>query len=267
MPPRGRLPQWREPRRDQHLVLLADWPDARLRRPLTPLPRLFADARALVGVLVRPHVDELVEPAELARPARGQRRELLPDGHGLAPRLQHRRQIAGRVGVDPHLVEVAGAEVTAAEGLHERRRDHDVGLLLDDQIASAGQLLKILVLRHRVADGGAVLQILVRPGVNDLIERAKVGVPEGAELGVLLAKGLPLREAVLELGHGASAQRVGANLVDHPRLLLFSLVLTTAYGTGTTGGAPLSFTKNTTNFAGRESLAFFDTACTSSGDS
>src|SRR5262245_13753790 len=39
------------------------------------------------------------------------------------------------------------------------------------------------------------------------------------------------------------------------------------YGTGMTGGAPLSFTKNTTNFAGRESLAFFDTACTSLGDS
>jgi hypothetical protein len=39
------------------------------------------------------------------------------------------------------------------------------------------------------------------------------------------------------------------------------------YGTGTTGGAPLLFTKNTRNFAGWESLAFLETVCTSSGDS
>src|SRR5262249_27218644 len=217
----GKLPQRRERRRDQHLVLLPDWAYAGLRRPLATLPRLLADARALVRVLVRPHVHELVEPAELARPARGQRRELLADRYRLAPRLQHRRQVAGRVGIDAHLVEVAGAEVAASERLHERRRDHDVGLLLDDQIAPAGQLLQVLVLRHRVAYRGAVFEILVRPDVDDLVERAEIRVPEGAELGMLLAKGLALREAVLELGHGSGAQGVGANLVDHSLLLPF----------------------------------------------
>src|SRR5262245_49242240 len=224
----GRLPQRRERRRDQHLVLLPDRADTRLRRPLATLARLFADARALVGALVRPHVHELVEPAELARPARGQRRELLADRYGLAPRLEHRRQVAGRVRVDAHLVEIAGAEVAATERLHERRRDHDVGLLLDDQIAAAGQLLEVLVLRHRIAHGRALLEILVRPDVDDLVERAEVGVPEGAELGVLLAKRLALREAILELGHGSGAQRVGANLVDHRLLLLSSYGLKTA---------------------------------------
>src|SRR5262250_2788513 len=219
----GRLPQGRERRRDQHLVLLPDRADTRLRRPLATLARLLTDARALGGVLVRPHVHELVEPAELARPARGQRRELLADRHGLAPRLQHRRQIAGRVGIDAHLVEVAGAEVAAAERLHEGRRDHDVGLLLDDQIAPAGQLLQVLVLRHRVAYRGAVLEILVRPDVDDLVERAEIGVPEGAELGMLLAQGLALREAVLELGHGSGAQGVGSNLVEHSLHLLVRL--------------------------------------------
>src|SRR5207244_4374399 len=217
----GRLPQGRERRRDQHLVLLPDRADAGLRRPLATFPRFLADPRALVGVLVRPDVYELVEPTELARPARRQRRELLADGNGLAPGLEHRREVARRVGVDPHLVEVAGTEIAAAERLHEGRRDHDVGLLLDDQITPARQLLKILVLRHRVAHRGAVLQVLVRPDVDDLVERAEVGVPEGTELRVLLAQRLPLREAVLELGHGSGAQRVGANFVDH-RLLLLS---------------------------------------------
>src|SRR6266850_667864 len=224
----GRLPQGRERRRDQHLVFLPDRPDARLRRPLTTLPRLFPNARALVRVLVRPHVHELVEPAELARPAGRQRRELLPDGNRLAPRLQHRCKVAGRVGVDAHLVEVAGAEVAAAERLHERRRDHDVGLLLDDQIAAAGQLLERRVLCHRVAHRSAVLQVFVRPDVNDLVERAEVGVPEGAERRVLFAERLPLGEAVLELGHGSGAQGVGANFVDHLLLLLDSYGLNTA---------------------------------------
>jgi hypothetical protein len=39
------------------------------------------------------------------------------------------------------------------------------------------------------------------------------------------------------------------------------------YFTGRSGEAPLSFTKNTRNLAGWESLAFFETTWTSSGDS
>ena len=39
------------------------------------------------------------------------------------------------------------------------------------------------------------------------------------------------------------------------------------YGTGTLAGAPFSFTKRTSSFAGSVSLAFRDTAWTSSGDS
>ena len=42
-----------------------------------------------------------------------------------------------------------------------------------------GKLLQGGVLRHRLADGGAVLQVLVGPGVDDLVEGAELGVPEG----------------------------------------------------------------------------------------
>src|SRR5262249_49858824 len=148
-----------------------------------------------------------------------ERRELLALGHGLAQRLQHLRDGAGLVGVDAHLVEVAAAEVTAAERLHEGRGDHDVRLLLHDEIASARQRVELLVLLHRLTNRHPLLQAVVRPHVDDLVERAKVGVPEGAELRVLLAQRLALGEALLELGHRARTQRVGANLVDH-RLLL-----------------------------------------------
>src|SRR5579871_6269047 len=65
-----RLPQRREGRRDQDLVLLADRSHAALRRPRPARrTRCRADALALVEILVDPGVDELVEPAELAGPA------------------------------------------------------------------------------------------------------------------------------------------------------------------------------------------------------
>src|SRR5262245_66637990 len=97
---RKRLPKGREGRWDQELVLLANRADAGLRRPLTVLARVLTDTIALVRVLVDPDVHELVEPADLAGPASGQRRELLPIRHGLAPRLQHLGEVAGRVRVN-----------------------------------------------------------------------------------------------------------------------------------------------------------------------
>src|SRR5437667_5994331 len=107
------LAERRERRRNQQLVLLLDRSHAGLRRPLPTLAGLLPDTRALGGILVDPHVHELVEPAELARPAGRERRELLAPGHRLAPRVQHFRDVPGRVRVDPHLVEVPGAEVAA----------------------------------------------------------------------------------------------------------------------------------------------------------
>src|SRR2546428_900914 len=168
----------------------------------------------------RPRRARTCSGPELAGPAGGQRRELLTAGNGLAPRLQHRRKVARCVRVDPHLVEIPGAEVAAAERLHERSGDHDVGLLLDDQIPPAGQLLQPGVLRHRVAHRRTMLQVLVRPGVDDLIERAEVGMPEGTELRVLFPQRLALGKAVLEFGHGPGAQRVGSNFVNHGSLLI-----------------------------------------------
>src|SRR2546422_6429331 len=97
--PLGRRPtrlllQGRERRRDEQLVFLADRSHAGLRRPLATLAGFLADAVPLGGVLVHPHVHELVEPADLTGEAGGQRRELLAPGHGLAPRLEHLRKVA-----------------------------------------------------------------------------------------------------------------------------------------------------------------------------
>src|SRR6516162_1646799 len=66
----SRLTHRREGRRDQQLVCLPDRAHPSLRRPRPAGPTGFlTDAGALTQILVHPGVDELVEPAELARPA------------------------------------------------------------------------------------------------------------------------------------------------------------------------------------------------------
>src|SRR6267143_1498251 len=99
----------------------------------------------------------------------------------------------------------------------ERRRDQHLVFLPDR--ANAGLRRPLATLARFLADPRALVGVLIRPDVHDLVERTEVGVPEGAELRMFLAEGLPLREAVLELGHGSGAQGVGANFVNHLLLL------------------------------------------------
>ena len=82
----GRLPHGGEGRRHEQLVFLPDRPHPGLGRPrAASLAGGLTDAGALVEILVHPGVDELVQPAELARPAGRQGRELLPRLNGFAP--------------------------------------------------------------------------------------------------------------------------------------------------------------------------------------
>ena len=102
-------------------------------------PGCRANPVALGQILVDPGVNELVQPAEFARPAGCQWRELFARRNGLGPRFQHLREIARSIGVCPHLVHVTGAVIPAAERAHERGRVHYLGFLRDDQILAAGQ--------------------------------------------------------------------------------------------------------------------------------
>src|SRR5215470_2364970 len=102
----GWLTHAREGGGDEQLVLLADRANAALWRPATAGPaRLFAHARTLGEVLVRPDVGEFVEAAQFARPAGGKRRQPLARLDDLAPGVEHFREIARRVSVCAHLVD------------------------------------------------------------------------------------------------------------------------------------------------------------------
>src|SRR5271169_372466 len=164
-------------------------------------------------------MDELVEPAELAGPAGRQGRELLASRNRLGPRLQHLRDVARGIGVGAHLVDVPGAVIPTAKGVHERRRVHDLGLLRHEQVAAAGELAPSGVLRQRRPDRGPVPQIIIGIDVDDLIEWTEFGVPIGPQFGVLLPQGQPLGEAFFKFGHGPGAKGIGADFVDHRRIL------------------------------------------------
>jgi len=62
---------------------------------------------------------------------------------------------------------------------------------------------------------GAVLQIVIGPDVDDVVERPDFGVEEGAERRHLDAFGEYLAKALFGLGNRARLQSVGPHLKDH----------------------------------------------------
>src|SRR5262249_40275981 len=75
-------------------------------------------------------MDELVQAAQFTCPARGQRRQLLTGRHRLCPRLKHLRQDARWVGVNAHLVGIAGAVIALASGCM-----NGAGIMISDSCA------------------------------------------------------------------------------------------------------------------------------------
>src|SRR6516225_10233863 len=182
-------------------------------------PGFLTDSSALVEILVHPGMDELVEPAEFARPAGRQGRELLASLDGLRPSLQNLRDIARAIGIGAHLIHVAGAVVAAAERAHEWRRVHDLGFLRHDEFPAAGHCVALGVLRHCGAHPRSMLQVVIGIDVDDLIKRAELGVPESPQFGVFLPQRQALGISLFKFGQGSGAQGIGTDFVDHRRIL------------------------------------------------
>jgi hypothetical protein len=61
-------------------------------------------------------------------------------------------------------------------------------------------------LRRRGPHGGAVLETVIGPDMNDQVQRADLGVPERRQLGVLLPRRQSLGEAFLDVDQRAGPQ-------------------------------------------------------------
>jgi hypothetical protein len=114
---------------------------------------------------------------------------------------------------------VRSSVIPAAQGVHKRRRIHNLGLLRHDQVPTAGELDPSGVLCQRCAYLRTLSEVVVGIDVDDLIERTEVGVPEGPQFGVFFPQGQPLGKALFKFGHGSGAQGIGTDFVQHRRIL------------------------------------------------
>jgi hypothetical protein len=120
-------------------------------------------------------LDPLVQRPEFGIAAGRQGRQLDPPFDPLGPTLDHRRRRTGQHRIGADLIEIA--ELPRRKGLRERRGDDDLALHLDDEFADFGRPAGDLLGAHP----GAVLQIVIGPDVDDLVERSDLGVEEGGE--------------------------------------------------------------------------------------
>jgi hypothetical protein len=74
-------------------------------------------------------------------------------------------------------------------------------------------LPQLVIVGHGFANRHAVLQVLIGPGVNHLVERTEFRMPEGAQFGVFLPYGLPFCESIFKFGYGTGLQGIRADFV------------------------------------------------------
>src|SRR5258705_1894162 len=208
------LLQRRERRRHDDLARLSDQLVAPARRrPDARLAPLLPDGQPLVHALVGPDVDEPVRGPELHPGGQHQRRELDPLADGGLPALRDAGQRARHEAVAPDLED--RAQRARRDVGDEGQRRQDLHVLVDDEVTDLGGPVRIL--GGLGPDARALGEILVAPHMDDLVERADLGAPEGGERRVLLAVLVGLAVALLHLGQAAGLERVGPELVDHRR--------------------------------------------------
>src|ERR1700674_4354606 len=169
------LAQRRERRRHDELVLLLDELTAGVRRPGTGGASLLADPEAVGRILIGPDVDPLVERAELGMTGCGQRRELDATLDLLGPALDNRRRRPGKHRVGADLVEIA--MLARRESRAERCGDDDLAFHLDEEFLDFWRPVRDGLAPHP----GPVLQIVIRPDVDNLVQWPDFDMKESAE--------------------------------------------------------------------------------------
>src|SRR5205085_4638484 len=95
----------------------------------------------------------------------------------------------------------------------ERRRDEHLALLADNEFARVGRPARLF--GGLFADPGARCHVLIRPDMDDLVQGADFGVPEGRERRQFRAVWQCLGKALLEFRRGAVVEGIGVHLDDH----------------------------------------------------
>src|SRR5206468_11463122 len=179
------------------------------------LPRFLAHLHAVVHRRVGPDVDEAVGAAKLHAAREHDGRELRALADLGLPALRRVRQRARFQGVVTELVDRAQLPGTGLGD--ERERHDDLGTHLADELLDLRRPVRLF--RGLTPDARAIGEVFVPPDVDDLVERPDLGVQEGRQLGILLPVLVGVPEALLDFAEAPRRDLVGANLVNHVRLL------------------------------------------------
>ena len=112
-----------------------------------------------------------------------------------------------RVGAD--LVEIT--MLPRREGRTEGGCVDDLALHLDHEFLDLGRPVRDRLRTHP----GAVLEIVIRPDVDDVVERPDFGMKESAERRYLDPFGQRLAKALLDFRHRSRLQSIGSHLENH----------------------------------------------------
>ena len=114
-------------------------------------------------------------------------------------RIGHLRDLTRWIRVHPQLIDTA--PLLRLEPLfHAANRSEDVVLLDDGELLRVRRPFAARIFAGRRANVGALLQALVRPDVDELVQRADLRVPETVQRRVLLAELVGLGEPLFVLG-------------------------------------------------------------------
>src|SRR6185437_9606753 len=172
----------RERRRHHERVLLLHHHTRRIPSgPVAAGGCLGANSGSLVGVLIGPDMDPFVQRTEFRIPGADQWRELRAPFDLLRPALDQAGDLAGCQGILANLEQ--RSDLPGHQRGRERGGDEDLALLVGDELANRRRPAFFFL--RRGADIRPMLEIVVSPDMDDLVQRADFAVPERGELAVL----------------------------------------------------------------------------------
>src|SRR5215217_3414773 len=206
-----------ERRWNEHLGLLACRPLAALGRPGRQFHRLLTNALPRCQISVRPDMHPAIQSTDVTRHTPGNRREFGALGQRFFPGIEHFWHGARLIRVDTHLIDVAQL-LAATQGRRKGGRDPDFRLHVEDELLYFGRPARHLrCLRTHVS---TMLEILVFPDMNDLVQGPYLSVPEGRQGRDFDTLRQRFAKILLGLRHCPGFQRIGAKFVDTHRAFL-----------------------------------------------
>src|SRR5712691_2679831 len=158
-----------------------------------------------------------IQPTDVTGHTPGNWRALGALGQRFFPGFEHFRHGARLIRVDTHLVDVAQL-LAATQGWREGCRDPDFRLHVENELLDFGRPARHLRrLRPQVS---TMLEILVFPDMNDLVQRSCLRMPEGCQRRDFDTIRQRFPKVFFGLRHGTGFQRIGTEFVDTHRAFL-----------------------------------------------